>query len=53
MSCVWPVNTLLHLIPPNVENNSDNGSHAAMMGIELAEKHRKIDNDTKAKQFKF
>ena len=39
--------------PPNVGNNFDNGSHAAMIGIELAEKRSKIDNDTKAKQYKF
>ena len=39
--------------PPNLGNNFDNGSHAAMIGIELAEKRSKIDNDTNAKQYKF
>ena len=32
---------------------TDNGSHVAMIGIVLAEKRSKIDNDTNAKQYKF
>ena len=32
---------------------TDNGSHATMIRSELAEKCSKIDNDTKAKQYKF